>query len=124
MNEAQQLAAEETFGAPQWAEKSRVQLPEYPRGNRQNGAFLFADKGLKVIISAGANWEHVSVSRKSRTPSYEDMTWAAQTFWRADQTIMQLHVPASDHINLSEYCLHWWRPIDADIPRPPGWMVG
>ena len=22
------------------------------------------------------------------------------------------------------HCLHLWRPLDAEIPRPPGWMVG
>lgn len=123
MNEAQQLMAEETFGCPIWAEKHRVLLTGYPRGNRQNGAFLFKERGLRVIISAGAEWEHVSVSRKSRIPSYEDMEWVAGIFWRADQTIMQVHVPAAEHINVHENCLHWWRPIAAEIPRPPGWMV-
>ena len=118
------MRIEGAFGAPVWAEKHRVSLPGYPRGDRQNGAFLFVDKGLKVIISAGAGWEHVSVSRKSRVPTYDDMAWIAQTFWRRDQTVMQLHVPAADHINVAEHCLHLWRPIDQDIPRPPGWMVG
>lgn len=124
MNDKQQAQSEETFGAPTWTEKYRVMLPAYPRGNQQNGAFVFVNQGLKVIISSGFGWEHASVSRKSRTPSYDDMTWVAKTFWRPDQTIMQLHVPSADHINVSEYCLHWWRPIDQDIPRPPGWMVG
>jgi hypothetical protein len=38
---------------------------------------------------------------------------------------MQLHVrPPADHVNNHEFCLHIWRPLDVDIPRPPSVMVG
>jgi hypothetical protein len=45
-------------------------------------------------------------------------------FFRDDETVMQLHVPRVDHINQHPYCLHLWRPQRADIPRPPGILVG
>ena len=51
------------------------------------------------------------------------MAAIARHFW-PDEAAMQLHVPASDHINCHPYCLHWWRPIGQEIPRPPSWMVG
>jgi len=27
------------------------------------------------------------------------------------------------HLNLHKNCLHLWRPQNAEIPRPPAWMV-
>ncbi|MDX1429915.1 MAG: hypothetical protein R3282_06490 [Rhodothermales bacterium] len=106
-----------------WVEKHRVQLKGYPLGDHQNGAFHFPQKGLMVIASVGAGWEHVSVSRKTRVPSYEDMVWIAQVFWSPDDCLMQLRVPDKEHINRHDNVLHWWRPTDQEIPRPPSWMV-
>lgn len=113
------------LSTPEWAEKYRVILPHIGvPGDKQNGAFYFKDRGLKVLISSGGGWEHVSVSRKSRVPTYDDMIWVARVFWSDDECLMQLRVPAEDHINVNNYCLHWWRPLDAEIPRPAAWMVG
>lgn len=111
--------------ASKFAEKHRVTMKQYgTAGDAHNGCFMFPQKGLFVIISAGEGWEHASVSRKSRMPSYEDMVFVAEQFWDKDDTLMQLRVPAEDHVNVSNFCLHWWRPIEEEIPRPPGWMVG
>lgn len=77
---------------------------------------------LRIIASWGEGWEHVSVSHRTRCPLYDEMAYIARHFW-PDQAAMQLHVPASDHINCHPFCLHWWRPIAQEIPRPPGWMV-
>ena len=41
-----------------------------------------------------------------------------------DEVAMQLHVPASQHVNNHEFCLHWWRPLDAVIPLPDPITVG
>lgn len=111
------------FGVPPEVEIYRCRIPGYPRGDDQNGAFEFKD-GLRTIISSGGGWEHVSVSRRSRTPSYEDMCRIKDIFWPDTQTVMQLHVPKDDHINCHEFCLHLWRPITVEIPRPPSIMVG
>lgn len=78
---------------------------------------------LRIIASWGDGWEHVSVSHRSRTPTWEEMSAIAQHFWPEDAA-MQLHVPASDHINVHPYCLHWWKPIGLNLPRPPSYMVG
>jgi hypothetical protein len=64
-------------------------------------------------------WEHVSVSLPGRTPNWPEMDFIKDLFWRADETVMQLHVPKSEHKNLHAYCLHLWRPVNAIIPRPP-----
>lgn len=112
------------FGCPKHLEIYRVQLPDYPLGDRTEGCLHIKQRGLSIIFSTGGGWEHVSVSRRSKIPSYEDMDWVKQQFWSDDMCVMQLHVPRSDHINCNAYCLHLWRPTEQEIPRPPGWMIG
>ena len=92
-----------------------------------NGAFRVRcpDRGeLFVIISDGGRWEHVSVTTKNRCPTWEEMDWVKRQFWDEDDTVMQLHVPAADHVDCHPFCLHLWRPIGGEVPRPPAWMVG
>ncbi len=114
-----------SFGAPKTLDQYRKIHPLAGNyGDEQNGAFHIKPKGLTILISAGDGWEHVSVSRVSKMPSYEDMEWAKQKFWGANACVMQLHVPAEDHVNYHPFCLHLWRPIDQEIPRPPSIMVG
>lgn len=79
---------------------------------------------LRVIASAGAGWDHVSVSRRNRCPNWPEMDHIKRLFFADDETVMQLHVPATDHISDHDNCLHLWRPHRAEIPRPPSWMVG
>ena len=113
-----------SFYASNWIEQYRISHPFGGLGDKQNGAFDCKPNGLHVLISNGDGWEHVSVSRRSRNPSYDDMCWAKSQFWGDDDTVMQLHVPKSDHINCYQYCLHLWRPTEQEIPRPPSIMVG
>jgi hypothetical protein len=99
-----------------------------PIDYRIHGGFLLpspVDKGaLRVIASADGGWDHVSVSRKNRCPNWQEMSFVASLFFKPDETAFQLHVPASDHVNNHPYCLHWWRPQEIEIPRPPAIMVG
>ena len=78
---------------------------------------------LRVIASNGDGWDHVSVSRKTRCPNWEEMEQVAALFFTEHETAMQLHVPRSQHLNLHPYCLHWWRPHAHIIPTPPSSMV-
>lgn len=96
-----------------------------------NGAFLILHNGvtLKVVASdasewgsaglPGKPWEHVSVSVQSRCPTWEEMDYVKQLFWRDDETVIQLHVPRDQHINYHDTCLHLWKPIGVEIPLPP-----
>jgi len=78
---------------------------------------------LTVVASSGNGWDHVSVSRTNRCPNWPEMEFIKRRFFRDEETVIQLHVPVSDHINAHPYCLHLWRPQQVEIPRPPGWMV-
>ncbi len=79
---------------------------------------------LRILASSGVGWDHVSVSRKNRCPNWPEMSHVKGLFFNNDETVMQLHVPSVDHVNDHPFCLHLWRPIGIEIPRPPGWMVG
>lgn len=102
-----------------------------------NGAFgIPGPEGvlLFVIASDGAGWsesglpgppwEHVSVSTERRCPTWLEMDFIKRKFWRDDETVIQFHVPLSEHVNYHLYCLHMWKPIGVDIPRPPMATVG
>ncbi len=79
---------------------------------------------MRIVASAGGGWDHVSVSRQNRCPNWPEMEHVKRLFFKDDETAMQLHVPPSDHISIHPYCLHLWRPLAVEIPRPPSIMVG
>jgi hypothetical protein len=79
---------------------------------------------LRVIASSGDGWDHVSVSREDRCPTWTEMEFVKRQFFKPDETAMQLHVPSEDHISFHPFCLHLWRSLRVEIPRPPAWMVG
>lgn len=79
---------------------------------------------LKIVASVGVGWDHISVSLPNRCPNWPEMEHIKRMFFREDETAMQLHVPPSDHLSLHPYCLHLWRPLGQEIPRPPAELVG
>jgi hypothetical protein len=103
----------------------------------RNGLFevesLRTGRRLSVIISDGADWEecglpgepweHVSVSLPSRCPNWQEMSVVKDVFFGPDETVVQFHVPASEHISHHPYCLHLWKP-PYPLPLPPSVTVG
>jgi len=93
-----------------------------------NGAFVVPLKTNKqtvfVIASDGGGWEHVSVSRQDRCPTWAEMCEVKDLFFGSDEWVLQYHPAASDYVNVHPFCLHLWRPIGADFPKPDAWMVG
>lgn len=90
------------------------------------GCFRFAVAGggeLRVMAANGDGWDHVSVSRADRIPSWTEMEAMKRVFFKPDEIAYQLHVPAEDHINHHPHCLHIWRPHRSKIPLPPKWMI-
>ena len=73
--------------------------------------------GLRVLIDCevkedGNEWIHVSVSRKSWTPSHEDMALAKTAFIGPDRYAYAIYPPASKYVNIHPYCLHLWARAD------------
>lgn len=105
------------------------------------GAFSIPHEGqlLNVIASDGrmdaegklpdVGWEHVSVHafdpvfRRQKIPNWMQMSYIKSLFWEESEVVMQLHVAASDHINVHDCVLHLWRPKATPIPLPPKMCV-
>lgn len=84
--------------------------------------------GLRVMISDGLGWEHVSVSlikweTKKRVPTWEEMCWIKDQFFYPEEVVIQYHPAKSKYVNLHPYCLHLWRPTAEALPVPPLGMV-
>lgn len=113
-----------TFHVP---EKFRVTFVDAPKGDAHNGYFSCELKGgqqVFVIASNGLGWEHVSVSRKDRTPTWDEMCQVKALFWDDEDCVVQFHPPKSQHINNHSRCLHLWSVIYSVMPMPPSCMVG
>ena len=96
-----------------------------PLDLRWNGAFLVPPIPLRIIAASGGGWDHVSVSTDTRCPTWHEMSFVHRLFFYDDEVAMQLHVPATDHINNHPFTLHLWRPWSKlrRIPLPPKTMV-
>jgi len=110
-------------------EKHRIKVGPLKSNSEygNNGAFQFYFNGIqfRVIASDGELWEHVSVSLNvRRTPTWAEMCHVKNLFWDSDDCVVQYHPPKSEYVNNHTYCLHLWRPIGAEIQRPPSYMVG
>ncbi|MDD5503320.1 MAG: hypothetical protein PHH26_07670 [Candidatus Thermoplasmatota archaeon] len=88
------------------------------------GLVSFGGISLQFMASNGDGWEHVSVSTKVRCPMWHEMAAIKEIFWQDSEAVMQLHPAKSEYVNNHPYCLHLWRPVNAEIPMPPSIMVG
>ena len=79
---------------------------------------------LQIIASSDDGWDHVSVSRQSRTPNWPEMSFIKHRFFEDEECVIEFHVPKSEHINHHPHCLHLWRKHGYEFPRPPSIMVG
>lgn len=92
-----------------------------------NGALeVSLKRGQKVFVIAsdGMGWEHVSVSRKDRTPTWEEMCQVKALFWDDEDCVVQFHPPRSQYVNNHANCLHLWRQVGAEFPVPNSLLVG
>lgn len=98
-------------------------------GNSITGIFIFKstqdNKQLRCIVSKGyGGWDHVSVSRADRCPTWEEMCFIKEQFFDSEEPVMQYHPPQSEWINNHSFCLHLWKPLIQEIPKPPSHFVG
>lgn len=62
-------------------------------------------------------WEHVSVSpkHKYKIPTWDDMCVLKDIFFDDEEEVYQIHPKKSEYVNLSENCLHLWKPIGHEL---------
>lgn len=89
---------------------------------RLDGASYRSDiEGLFVISSEeihdGQTWQHVSMSRQSRMPNYDDLTKVKRLFIGDDRKAIMVFPEADKHVNIHPFCLHLYSCLTAD-PLP------
>lgn len=81
-----------------------------------------------VWLQAGFDfpaWDHVSVKvRQPRLPTWDEMHYVKRLCWDDEETVIQIHAPASVYVNQDEWYLHLWKPIGITIPLPPIGTIG
>lgn len=115
-----------------WAaiNKNRIREGDYASRDIDgfNGMFTFVinQEYLRVIISDGLGWKHVSVSRIDKpkvVPTWAMMCAIKDIFFEPEDWVMQFHPAQSEYVNNHAGCLHLWKP-DAPFPVPNSMMVG
>lgn len=84
-----------------------------------DGAMFLHHSGLSAIMSAareqdGKRWIHLSIARRSRLPSWEELVAARNVFIGPEKLVVQVLAPAGRHISIHRYCLHLWHCLDGD----------
>jgi len=87
-----------------------------------DGAAYRHESGLVVILSGareadGNRWLHVSASRPSRLPSWEDLRLVKDAFIGPDRYACQVFPPQDKYVNIGPV-LHLWCPVDGGWPLP------
>lgn len=115
-------AAARIVEAEDWAHAHFAALGTPINWYRHEEPFLayrkIGDK-VTVIVSGsteadGRRWLHVSVSRPSRLPSWEDLREVKDTFIGRDRKAIQVLPPASEYVNIHPHVLHLWACVDDD----------
>lgn len=98
-----------------WSELMPMTIQQ---GGSEMNAFVTLNLviGLKVIVSIdnidGQEWHHVSVSRETRLPSWDDMHAVKNLFIGREKVAIQLLPKESDYVNFHNYVLHMWHRLD------------
>lgn len=80
---------------------------------------------LRVQVAPSDDeWQHVSVSRGDRCPTWEEMCFVKNLIWDKEDTVVQFHPPESEWISNAKYCLHLWKWNGGEFPMPPSILVG
>lgn len=80
-----------------------------------NGRFSVKRNGFQYNIIATDVGEdehvsvHITVGKKQKTPTWEQMCFVKSLFWGKEDTVVQYHPAESEYVNLHEHVLHLWR---------------
>lgn len=85
-----------------------------------DGAKYQHESLMTVITSValeldGKVWLHVSLARRSRLPSWDDVVAVKNLFIGEDETALQVLPPRDRYINIHPHCLHLWHCLDGAV---------
>jgi hypothetical protein len=86
---------------------------EFPLGSGNIAGTCWKRGALRVIRSIadmhdGSKWVHVSLSRSTQHPSWEDMVKVKENFIGTDADAIMVLPARSEHVNIHTHCFHWW----------------
>lgn len=106
----------------------RYRLNDSSQSDGANGRFLIPSPigsyELRVIVSDGMGWDHVSVSLPNRCPNWEEMCHVKDLFFELNETVVQFHPSIEEYVNNHPYCLHLWRSQTDIHELPPSILTG
>lgn len=113
-----------SFHVPEkWRRRTGPMASMEKDGN--NGQFIVRGLKLKRVLfvqaSDGEGWEHVSISRPTTTPTWNEMCIIKNIFWDPEDLVIQFHPPEEDYVNDHPNVLHLWRKAGTNdfCERPP-----
>ncbi len=77
---------------------------------------IYGFDDLYVASEVRDGWEHVSVVREDRIPTWEEMCMVKSMFWDDEDCVVQFHPPKSKYVNISPNALHLWRREEIPVP--------
>lgn len=96
------------------AQAMGAKAAEYMRAWEYNGLYIIASAGE---YEDGKEWLHVSVSRKSRVPSYDELTRIKREFIGEDKKAVFVLPEKENHVNIHSYCLHLFYSAQNPLPE-------
>lgn len=93
-------------------EKIKKIVPFYRHisGHTYGTEMTLAGQKGSVIFGIEEKWEHVSFSPYSqKNPTWNAMCELKDIFFDDEETVVQMHPPKSQYVNLKGNCLHLWR---------------
>lgn len=72
----------------------------------QEGDYRF--RGCIVLVRKERGLWHLSMSRKDRLPSYDELRDARYQFLPDVRYVAQIFPPKDEFVNVHQFCLHLW----------------
>lgn len=87
-----------------------------------DGARFRRTNGLTLIVCSdvyddGKRWVHLSVAHRHRMPKWRELVEVRDWILGPQAKAIQVLAPASQHVNINQYCLHLFCCVDGD-PLP------
>jgi hypothetical protein len=112
---------------PEQLERFRIKHGELASSSDYgfNGAFMipYHLTEFRIICSDTEKWDHVSISTKDRCPTWDEMCYFKDLFFKPEETVVQFHPPQSKYVNRCKNCLHLWREQNTTYELPPTKMI-
>ena len=116
---------------PEIINSRNLEIHEFQQHPIEKDAFVIngywfdpvSQKRFVFVFSNDNGWEHLSVSRSNRCPTWDEMCRIKDVFFAEEERCVEYHPPKSEYVNIHPYCLHIWKPIGIELPHPPKDLV-